>query len=54
MLDKFIDILSKFFDQLICDHDWELEFKAINTLGKNEYHYICLDCGKKIVLNHLL
>lgn len=47
MLDKFIDWLDNFFDQLLCEHDWELAYESYDSKGKIQYHYICLDCGKK-------
>jgi len=54
MLDKFIDWLDNFFDQLTCNHDWELAYESYNSKGKIQYHYICLDCGKKQILSYKL
>jgi hypothetical protein len=55
MLNKIIDWLDNFFDQLTCEHDWELTYQVINNItNKKEYHYVCLDCGKKMILNHRL
>lgn len=54
MIDKIIDWIDLQINQLVCNHDWELTYESCDSKGRVEYHYICLDCGKKRVSSFIL
>ena len=43
--------LEKFFDQLLCEHVWELTYTEYYNEDDIHYHYICMNCGKTKILN---